>query len=157
MLITTCNTIPNRQQRLYIMTLGVQAAYRGRGIGSSLLRSVLEAVRRDNETAQQQGHAAAAAAADAGGGGDGGPVAEVYLHVQTSNADALSFYKRFAFENRGIIRNYYKRIEPPDCFVLALPLLEGDAAHPAGPAPAAAAAGAVGRTTAAAKPGALVA
>lgn len=45
--------------------------------------------------------------------------------MQTSNADALSFYKKFAFENRGIIRNYYKRIEPPDCYMLALPLLEG--------------------------------
>ncbi len=138
------------------MTLGVQAAYRGRGIGSSLLRSVLEAVRRDNEVAQQQGHATAAEG-EGGEAGGSGPVAEVYLHVQTSNADALSFYKRFAFENRGVIRNYYKRIEPPDCFVLALPLLEGNAAHPAGPGAAAAVAGAVGRTTAAAKPGALVA
>lgn len=53
-------------------------------------------------------------------------VAEVYLHVQTSNADALAFYKKFRFENRGVIRNYYKRIEPPDCYVLALPLLDAE-------------------------------
>lgn len=115
---------------------------------------MLEAARRVNTAAAaappqqgQQGAAgdgnnndAAAAAAP--------PVAEVYLHVQTSNADALAFYKKFAFENRGIIRNYYKRIEPPDCYMLALPLLEG-MEHLQQPQPAAAVSARV--------PGALVA
>lgn len=108
--------------------------------GSRLLQSVLEAAQRVNTAAAVAAAAAAAAAAalpsqdQQGAAGDGdnnvdnaaaAPVAEVYLHVQTSNADALSFYKKFAFENRGIIRNYYKRIEPPDCYMLALPLLKG--------------------------------
>ena len=40
-------------------------------------------------------------------------VHEVYLHVQTSNNDALNFYKRFGFEVKDKILNYYKRIDPP--------------------------------------------
>ena len=39
--------------------------------------------------------------------------------VQTSNDAALDFYKKAGFENVGKIDNYYRRIEPPDCFVLA--------------------------------------
>jgi ribosomal protein S18 acetylase RimI-like enzyme len=45
-------------------------------------------------------------------------VDEVYLHVQTSNEDAVAFYKKFDFEVVGTIENYYKRIEPPHCYIL---------------------------------------
>ncbi|EGZ12990.1 hypothetical protein PHYSODRAFT_513686 [Phytophthora sojae] len=45
-------------------------------------------------------------------------VAQVYLHVQTSNKAALRFYIAHGFEATQILRNYYKRIEPPDCYVL---------------------------------------
>ena len=31
----------------------------------------------------------------------------------------MDFYGRAGFEAVGTIRGYYKRIEPPDCFVLA--------------------------------------
>lgn len=151
------------------MTLGVQATYRGRGIGacimlpapfiriddddlatfnpsdypftgSRLLDSVLEAVRRGNKEAATASCPASppSAATEAGGeqqapeGGSGGVmVADVYLHVQTSNADALHFYKKFGFANRGIIRHYYRRIEPPDCYVLGLSLAEEGAGYQA--------------------------
>lgn len=64
-------------------------------------------------------------------------VLEVYLHVQTrydsrqyflkcsdpislmySNEEARQFYISHGFEQTGMIENYYKRIEPPHCFVL---------------------------------------
>lgn len=45
-------------------------------------------------------------------------VEEVYLHVQTSNEEALSFYKKFGFQIVETIKDYYKRIEPRDCYVL---------------------------------------
>ena len=67
---------------------------------------------------------------------------QVYLHVQTNNDDAVRFYKKhgyvhccpvyscdedlihwrhplYRFSVTGEIKNYYKRIEPPDCFVLS--------------------------------------
>jgi len=84
----------DHDSRLYIMTLGVLAPYRSCGIGTKLLTTTLEEADMD------------------------GGIEEVYLHVQTSNTDALDFYKRFGFEQREKICNYYKRIEPPDCYVM---------------------------------------
>ena len=63
--------------KVYIMTLGVLAPYRGRGVGKRLLVRAL---------AEAQKEAAAAE--------------EVYLHVQTSNSEAIAFYKHFGFEVR---------------------------------------------------------
>jgi N-alpha-acetyltransferase 50 len=57
-------------------------------------------------------------------------IIEVYLHVQTSNDDAKHFYLANGFEQTDIIKDYYKRIEPPDCFVLKMSLNEG---HTVGP------------------------
>lgn len=45
-------------------------------------------------------------------------VTHIYLHVQTSNSVAIQFYRKFGFEITETIRNYYKRIEPPDCYIL---------------------------------------
>jgi N-alpha-acetyltransferase 50 len=86
---------PNGGKRLYIMTLAVLAAYRGRGIGSQLLRSVLAVV-------------------------DGMPeITEIALHVQVSNEDAIRFYtERFDFVKGDIVENYYRRIDPPHCYRL---------------------------------------
>ena len=50
-------------------------------------------------------------------------VERVYLHVQTSNADALAFYQKFGFTVVETIKDYYKRITPPDCYVLAKDVL----------------------------------
>jgi N-alpha-acetyltransferase 50 len=81
--------------KLYIMTLGVLAPYRERGIGRRLLTYVLENA------------LASPAAAD---------VTEIYLHVQVNNDEALSFYEHFGFSIKERIPNYYRRIEPADCF-----------------------------------------
>ena len=85
----------DRDARLYIMTLGVLAPYRSCGIGTKLLTATLDEADQDAS------------------------IEDVYLHVQTSNRDALDFYKRFGFEQREKICNYYKRIEPPDCYVMS--------------------------------------
>lgn len=99
-------------KKLYIMTLGwlrstdielqyltmhitgVLEAYRNHQIGSKLLSRALEAAEKDTT------------------------VAEIYLHVQTNNATAIAFYRRFGFEITDTIPDYYKNIHPRDCYVL---------------------------------------
>lgn len=89
-------------KKLYIMTIGVLTAYRGRGVGRKLLDYLLgNAAKRPD-------------------------IRAVYLHVQTSNATGLDFYAKNGFETVGTIHGYYKRIEPPDCYVLGK-VIHGDA------------------------------
>ncbi|KAL6980166.1 N-terminal methionine N(alpha)-acetyltransferase NatE [Sarracenia purpurea var. burkii] len=79
--------------RVYIMTLGVLAPYRGLGIGTMLLNHALDLCSKQN-------------------------IGEIYLHVQTNNEDAINFYKKFGFEITDTIHNYYTNITPPDCYVV---------------------------------------
>merc|ERR1712216_593058 len=82
--------------KLYIMTLGTLTPYRGHGVGSQLLQSLLDGTSESPED-----------------------IKEIYLHVQTNNTTALAFYKKFGFEVTGELQNYYKNIPPPlDCFIL---------------------------------------
>eukprot|EP01041_Mallomonas_annulata_P000715 gene715-1376_t len=100
--------------RLYIMTIAIFAPYRRRGIASKLLSHVLEQASKDPKNV------------------------EVYLHVQTSNEEARQFYLARGFEQTGMIQNYYKRIDPPDCYVLRkslrsdMPLLDSENPSAAG-------------------------
>mmetsp|Transcript_32 Transcript_32/g.52 ORF Transcript_32/g.52 Transcript_32/m.52 type:complete len:228 (-) Transcript_32:38-721(-) len=118
--------------RLYIMTLGVYAAYRGRCIGTQLLESVLKYV----EQAQAERASNSNVVVDEmdemdvngkhdeqherSSSGDAlmKHVDEIYLHVQTNNVDAMQFYRRFGFEIGEKIVGYYRRIDPPDCYVI---------------------------------------
>ena len=43
----------------------------------------------------------------------------VIAQVQINNEDALEFYKKQGFEVTGKLENYYKKIDPPHCFVLS--------------------------------------
>jgi ribosomal protein S18 acetylase RimI-like enzyme len=81
--------------QLYIMTLGVLAPYRRLGIGTKLLRHVLDLCEQDQS------------------------ILDVYLHVQINNNEAIEFYRKFGFDITDTIRNYYKRIDPPHCHVLS--------------------------------------
>jgi N-alpha-acetyltransferase 50 len=93
--------LPGGGHRLYIMTLAVLAAYRGRGIGSELLQSVLDHCQGGCERTGTV------------------PIAKIVLHVQISNADAIHFYtNKFGFSQGDIVENYYRRIDPPHCYVL---------------------------------------
>lgn len=89
------------RHRIYIMTLGVLAAYRNHGIGSKLVQSVLDHFESQKNDALHT-------------------VDEIMLHVQTSNNDAMKFYgEKFGFEKGELVENYYnKRIDPPHCFIL---------------------------------------
>jgi ribosomal protein S18 acetylase RimI-like enzyme len=81
-------------KRLYIMTLAVLAAYRGREIGTQLFRSVLDYAVKNDFT-------------------------EIALHVQISNNDAIRFYtEKFGFQRGPLVENYYRRIDPPHCYLL---------------------------------------
>ena len=88
---------PSNPHRLYIMTLAVLAPYRGRGIGSQLLQNLLDYCTNSDSD-----------------------IHDIFLHVQTSNVDAIRFYtERFGFEQGERIENYYsKRISPPHCHVI---------------------------------------
>ncbi|CAG8542502.1 16825_t:CDS:2 [Acaulospora colombiana] len=48
---------------------------------------------------------------------------EIYLHVQTSNEEALAFYKKYDFQIVGTVEGYYKKITPPDAYVLSRKLV----------------------------------
>ncbi len=88
-------------KRIYIMTLGVLAAYRGRTIGAQLIQSILDYYEKNKNSPELK------------------DVKEISLHVQISNDDALKFYiEKFGFEKGEVVENYYKRIDPPHCYKL---------------------------------------
>mmetsp|Transcript_19979 Transcript_19979/g.29605 ORF Transcript_19979/g.29605 Transcript_19979/m.29605 type:complete len:167 (-) Transcript_19979:138-638(-) len=97
---TRLEPISNNRHRLYIMTLGVLAAYRGREVGTQLIQSILDYFEEERD-------------------GKLATVDEICLHVQTSNEDAIRFYiQRFGFVKGEIVENYYRRIDPPHCYLL---------------------------------------
>ena len=103
--------------RVNIMTLAVVAAYRGRGIGSELLRTFLDYC--SCYQSKRQGILTQ----------EGRPVvvSEIVLHVQISNHDAIRFYtEKFNFERGALMENYYRRIDPPHCYMLYKKLLTHD-------------------------------
>eukprot|EP00928_Gymnodinium_smaydae_P073209 TRINITY_DN56447_c0_g1_i1.p2 TRINITY_DN56447_c0_g1~~TRINITY_DN56447_c0_g1_i1.p2 ORF type:complete len:197 (+),score=63.04 TRINITY_DN56447_c0_g1_i1:206-796(+) len=100
-----CCRLEERQaggKALYIMTLSVLEKYQRRTLASQLIRWAIDKA--------------------SGEKGQSDDVREMYLHVQTSNEGALAFYKSFGFQVTEKIENYYKKIEPPDCFVLRKPM-----------------------------------
>jgi len=97
---------------LYIMTLSVLKEYQRRSIASQLIEWAIEKAQSKESQSED--------------------VQEIYLHVQTSNSGALSFYKQFGFEVTEEIKNYYKKIEPPDCYVLRKALNGGKVSPPSG-------------------------
>ncbi|KAF9933162.1 N-alpha-acetyltransferase 50 [Linnemannia zychae] len=89
---------PN-DQNLYIATLGVLAPYRRLGLGSEMLKHILEQA----SLSASSGHP---------------KIAKVYLHVQSNNEEALEFYKKHGFEVAEKCENYYPQFEVSDAFKL---------------------------------------
>lgn len=81
------------ERRLYIMTLGCLFTYRRLGIGTTMLKHVLDIATRKG-------------------------IDNIYLHVQINNEGAIEFYKRFEFEVVDMREDYYKKIEPSSALVL---------------------------------------
>ena len=104
--VESCKTM---KKRIYIMTLGVLAAYRGYGVGQQLVQSILDYYEQ-GRTRSFNGHDIQELA----------HVEEIVLHVHTSNEEAIRFYvEKFDFVRGDLIKNYYtQRIDPPDCYVL---------------------------------------
>ncbi|KAH8119251.1 acyl-CoA N-acyltransferase [Phellopilus nigrolimitatus] len=96
------------ESKLYLMTMGVLAPYRSRNIGSQSLKHVLDAARVHEKP----------------------KISSIYLHVQLSNEDARRFYERHGFAVTGVAKEYYKKIEPRDAWILEhklhSPNAEGD-------------------------------
>jgi GNAT superfamily N-acetyltransferase len=101
------------KKRLYIMTINVLAAYRKKGVGmydiftycafSDFLLSSLSASRLLNHIIEQVSKDKS--------------IVDIYLHVQLGNDAAKSFYEKQGFQQIDIIKDYYKRIDPPDCYL----------------------------------------
>lgn len=81
---------------LYIMVLAILPLYRSQGLGAECLRFMLR-IAREN-------HGCSGA----------------YLHVWTQNVDAVAFYEREGFVNVGKVKGYYRRVDPPDSYLLKL-------------------------------------
>ena len=97
----TATTTTDSRQRLYIMTLGVLAAYRGRSIGTQLIQTILDYYEENKDSDLLRN------------------VEEICLHVQISNDDAIKFYTtKFDFIQGNMVENYYRRIDPPHCYLL---------------------------------------
>ncbi|KAI8379566.1 acyl-CoA N-acyltransferase [Radiomyces spectabilis] len=85
------------RSKLYMMTLGVLHPYRHRGIAHRLVDHILYQ----------------ASLCDY--------ISSIYLHVQTVNEAALSFYRRNGFEVIGYVENYYKNIPDKHAYIVSRP------------------------------------
>ncbi|KAJ3554026.1 hypothetical protein NM688_g3315 [Phlebia brevispora] len=82
--------------KLYVMTMGVLAPYRSRGVGSKCLEHIIRAASTDTAL----------------------KINVIYLHVQVSNPAAKGFYERHGFKEIDVYKNYYKKLVPHDAWVL---------------------------------------
>ncbi len=81
-----CDVIPEenpRQSHRGGLGMGLLPEYRGQGLGSKLLSSVLDHAKKTE-------------------------LEKVELHVYTSNIPAVALYKKFGFEQEGLIKRYRK-------------------------------------------------
>lgn len=87
-------------KRLYVAVLAVLAPYRDRGLGSLLLRQVVDAAEGGKVKGAED-------------------VREIYCHVWEENGGARRLYERFGFAaDKERVMNYYKRINNPHAVVL---------------------------------------
>jgi len=87
---------PKGRTSLYLMTMGILAPYRSRGVGSQVMKVLIDSVTQSQSP----------------------KIDRIYLHVQVSNMDGKAFYERHGFKEAGLQKGYYKKIEPRDAWVL---------------------------------------
>ncbi|KAJ3535502.1 hypothetical protein NMY22_g6463 [Coprinellus aureogranulatus] len=94
---TICCRFENKddQRVLYLMTMGILAPYRSRGLGSKALKEILNAAASRRPK-----------------------IDKIYLHVQVSNEEAKKFYETNGFRQTSVHEGYYKKITPADAWVL---------------------------------------
>ncbi|CCM01480.1 uncharacterized protein FIBRA_03534 [Fibroporia radiculosa] len=92
----------NGKTRLYIMTMGILAPYRSRGLGSQSLEQVIASAASHLKP----------------------KIGSISLHVQVSNPAGKAFYERHAFKEVGIHQGYYKKIVPQDAWILERQIVE---------------------------------
>ncbi|KAK9459324.1 acyl-CoA N-acyltransferase [Lipomyces oligophaga] len=86
----------DQKTKIYIMTVAVLAPYRGYGIGRRLIDHIIEYAKTVF-------------------------VKEVYCHVWTRNDEALQWYLKLGFEKGVLVKEYYKKMDPPeDAYLLRL-------------------------------------
>lgn len=85
--------------KVYIMMLGVLAPYRRLGIATALLNQVLEQAAPGTKMGERT-------------------VESIYLHVQTCNQVARSFYEQHGFVVTDTVQNYYSKLEPASAWLL---------------------------------------
>lgn len=81
-----CDVFPEenpRQSHRGGLGMGLLPEYRGKGIGSKLLKAVMDHAKKFG-------------------------LEKVELHVYTSNEHAIALYKKFGFEQEGLIKKYRK-------------------------------------------------
>ncbi len=83
--------------RGHVLAIAVDPAYRRRGIGSLLVNRIMEHFRSLS-------------------------IEEMWLEVRVSNLSARNFYKKIAFEEKGLCRAYYSDRE--DAVILTKNLVE---------------------------------
>ncbi|KAI8999546.1 acyl-CoA N-acyltransferase [Gaertneriomyces semiglobifer] len=81
--------------KLYMATLGVLAAYRKLGLGTMLLDHIIEECKKRKQK-----------------------ITEIYLHVQSSNEEAIQFYTKRGFEVQSSVEGYYKQGSDPNAIIL---------------------------------------
>ncbi|KAM9954580.1 hypothetical protein ACTFIW_003180 [Dictyostelium discoideum] len=92
--------VQGEQPSLYIMTFCVLAQYRNLGIGRKLLEYIEELCKTEKYE-------------------------KISLHVQVGS-DAIDFYKKFSFSIESTINNYYRNIQPADCYVMSKKMITSD-------------------------------
>lgn len=106
---------------VYIMTLGVLPAFRGKGVGSALLSSVIASVSSGAARPPPSEEPSSEECAAANCEDDYAKCRDISLHVHSSSVEAERFYTRpsLGFVVRSVAKGYYKRLDPPDALVLA--------------------------------------
>ncbi|KAJ3964880.1 N-acetyltransferase NAT13 [Lentinula raphanica] len=97
---TICCRIETKDNEiaLYLMTMGVLAPYRSRGLGSQALQQIIDAAKSHTKSR----------------------IDKIYLHVQISNTEAKKLYERHGFKEAGVHQNYYKKLVPRDAWIMEL-------------------------------------